>query len=64
MTNNEDNRLFRVEGWGEVGYANLWGFVPHNGYKWQGDLEVGESTEGKFQNPTSDHKPERITRIR
>jgi hypothetical protein len=61
---DNDHKIFRVEGWGEVGYANLWAFVPFKGFKQPADLEVNESTEGKFTNPTSDKKPERIFRTK
>lgn len=57
-------KIFLVEGWGETGYANLSAFVPFIGQKQPGDLEINESTEGRFTNPASDKKPERITRIK
>ena len=57
------DKLFNVEGFGQVGLANLYAFAPFEGFKYPQDLEVGETTEGKFLNPTSDKKPERITRI-
>jgi len=59
-----DDKLFYFQGWGECSYASLWAFVPFYGKKSIKDLEVNETTEGLFQNPTSDKKPERVTRIR
>ena len=59
-----DGTIFNVESWGQVGSANLYAFVPFADFKLPEDLEVSESTAGKFQNPTSDKKPERITRIK
>lgn len=56
-------KTFMVEGFGTCGEANLNGFVPFDGFKPFQDLELGESSEGRFQNPTSDRRPERITRI-
>jgi hypothetical protein len=56
--------IFRVEGFGEVGLANLYAFIPFDGFKQPGDLAVNEETEGRFANPTSDKRPERITRIK
>lgn len=41
--------LFRVEGFGEVGYANLVGFVPNAGFKPYQDLEINERSEGVCQ---------------
>jgi hypothetical protein len=58
-----EHRIFYVERW-QVGYANLWAFVPNDGCKHISDLGVNETTEGRCTNPTSDKKPERITRIR
>jgi len=40
------NKLFCVEGFGEVGEANLAGFVPHAGYKPYQDLEINEMSVG------------------
>lgn len=57
------SRVFRVEGFGEVGYWNLAGFVPFDGFKLHGDLAIGEVSEGKLTTPGTDHKPERITRV-
>jgi hypothetical protein len=57
-------KVFNVEGWGQVGMANLEAFVPFPGFKSHRDLEVNEVTEGKLQKPGSDHRPERITRIK
>lgn len=51
------DKIFRVEGWGEVGLANLAKFIPNPGEKSQYDLEVGERSEG-----TTPDGPERITR--
>jgi hypothetical protein len=62
MENGE--KIFRVEGFGEVGYANLYAFVPFDGFKLPCNLEVNESTEGKLRSPMSDNKPERLTRVR
>jgi len=56
-------KLFRIEGWGNAGEANLYAFVPFEGFKYPADLAINETTEGKFSNPTSDKNPERITRI-
>ncbi len=56
--------IFRVEGFGEVGYANLYAFDAFDGQKQPRDLAVGESSEGKFCNPTSDKRPERVTRVK
>ena len=61
---HDDDKLFHVYGFGDVGYANLYAFVPFPGKKVIRDLQVNETTEGRFANPTSDKKPERITRIR
>jgi hypothetical protein len=55
--------IFTVEGFGEVGLANLYAFVPFAGFKFPAELAIGETTEGRFQNPTSDKLPERIKRI-
>lgn len=57
-------KTFRVEGFGEVGEANLYAFAPFEGFKLPADLNVNEATEGRFTNPTSDKKPERITRVK
>jgi hypothetical protein len=57
-------REFYVEGFGKVGYSNLEAFAPFDGFKQPRDLEVNETTEGKFWNPASDKRPERITRTR
>jgi hypothetical protein len=38
--------VFRVEGFGEVGYANLAGFIPFPGFMHPRCLKVGEMTEG------------------
>jgi hypothetical protein len=59
-----DEMIFYVEGWGQVGYANLAGFVPFDGFKHPWVMQVGDVTEGKIQKPGSDHKPERITRVK
>ena len=59
-----DNRLFDVEGFGQVGAANLWAFVPLPGEKpWQ-ELQVSESTIG-YASGCGEGKrvPERVTRI-
>lgn len=55
--------VFNVEGFGQVGYANLMGFAPFPGFKLPGDLNLNETTEGCLTN-CSDGKPERITRIK
>jgi hypothetical protein len=44
-----DRRVYRVEGFGEVGHANLMGFIPHPGKKHPRDLEVNECTTGVAQ---------------
>lgn len=44
-----EQRVFRVEGFGEVGYANLAGYVPHNGQKSAADLEISEMSTGVAQ---------------
>ncbi len=59
----ESKKTFHVEGFGSVGYANLYAFVPFEGFKHPNDLSIGEVTEGKLRNPASDKRPERITRI-
>lgn len=56
-------KIFRVEGFGQVGEANLYAFAPFDGFKLPADLNIGESTEGYFANPTSNKKPERIVRV-
>jgi hypothetical protein len=59
-----DQKTFVVIGFGEVGEANMMGFAPFPGEKpWQ-QLEVNESTQGRFVTPMSDKKPERIVRIK
>jgi len=57
------DKVFYVDGFGKVGYANLYAFTPFRGEKRIADLQVNERTEGRFMNPTSDKKPERITRL-
>jgi len=59
-----NDKVFYVHGFGEVQLSSLYAFVPFKDKKHPNDLDVNESTEGRFQNPTSDKKPERITRIR
>lgn len=58
-----EQKTYVVVGFGEVGEANLYAFVPFPGHKAPKDLSVNESTQGRFQSPTSDKKPERIIRI-
>ena len=60
----DDSRIFYVHGFGESGYAGLYAFVPFSGKKAINDLDVNETTEGRFQNPTSDKRPERVTRVK
>ena len=59
-----DDRLFYIHGFGQAGYASLYAFVPFAGKKALRDLELDETTEGRFQNPTSDKKPERLSRVK
>lgn len=58
------DKIFNVDGWGQVGEANLAAFAPNPGFKDFRDLEVNEVTEGKIMKPGSDKEPERVTRIR
>jgi len=58
------NKIFRIDGFGEAGLANLYAFVPFKDEKQPDDLQVGESTCGRFQNPASDKRPERVVRIK
>ncbi len=61
----KENRMtFDVEGFGQVGISNLTAFVPFDGFKFPSDLALNEVSEGRLQNHGSDHKPERITRVR
>ena len=64
MPEETENRLYYVHGFGEAGEANCYAFAPFPGKKQIRELEVNETTEGRFTNPTSDKKPERITRVR
>jgi len=64
MAHKEEIKTFRVDGFGEVGLANLYPFVPFPGFKFPDDLAVNETTEGRFQNPTSGKGPERIVRTK
>lgn len=56
------DKTFYVEGFGEVGSANLEGFAAFKGFKQPSDLEVSEKSEGRMMNTTSDKKPMRVTR--
>ena len=60
-----EQKVFRVEGFGEVGEANLWAFIPLKGEKIYQDLEIGESTTG-YASGCANRKlqPERITRVK
>ncbi len=58
------DKVFRVEGFGQVGEANLAAFVPFAGFKFYQDLEIGEISEGRIQNTQSDKRPERIVRTK
>jgi hypothetical protein len=40
---------FRVEGFGEIGYANLMNFTPHQGQKQPRDLALNEMTTGTLR---------------
>lgn len=64
LTRQEDERAFHLHGWGECHPSSLYAFVAFPGKKHWRDLELNETTEGRFQNPTSDKKPERLTRVR
>jgi len=55
----EQDKVFYVDGFGEVGIANLFKFVPSKGEKSQYVLEIGESSFGVASN-----QPEKITRVR
>ena len=41
-----DSWTFRVKGFGEIGYANLSGFVPFRDNKYPRDLAINEMTVG------------------
>lgn len=56
--------VYQIEGFGQVGYANLETFCPFSGLKYLCELEIGETTEGILCAKLSDKRPERITRIR